>query len=135
MNGDRTTKEAAGLPESTHECPIDFDKAMENLGGERELFEEVLELFVQTIPQIRQDLETAIASKDASRLRLVAHGLKGSAANVCAESARQVAEQIEGMAKREDFTEVDKVFADLDTHLKRLEEYVKSSFPEGSSAS
>jgi len=135
MNGDHTTEEVAGSPESTHECPIDFDKAMENLGGERELFEEVLQLFVQTIPQIQQDLETAIASKDASRLRLVAHGLKGSAANVCAESARQVAEQIEGMAKREDFTEVDKAFADLDTHLKRLQEYVKSSFPEGSSAS
>jgi len=134
MDDDRTKKEAAAVPELTQGCPVDFDKAMENLGGERELFEEVLGLFVQTIPQIRQDLETAIASKDASRLRLVAHGLKGSAANVCAESTRRAAEQIEGMAKREDFTEIDKAFAVLDTHLKRLQEYVESSLPQGSAA-
>jgi HPt (histidine-containing phosphotransfer) domain-containing protein len=113
---------------------VDFTKAMENLGGERELFEEVLGLFVQTIPQIRKDLETAIAARDAARLRLVAHGLKGSAANVCAESARRAAEEIESMAKQEDFAEIDKVFAVLDAHLKRLQEYAESRSSQGSSA-
>ncbi|MGQ9650627.1 MAG: response regulator [Phycisphaerae bacterium] len=133
MKSESTSNETAGVPEPAHECPVDFNKAMENLGGERELFEEVLGLFVQTIPQIRKDLETAIAAKDAARLCLVAHGLKGSAANVCAESARRAAEEIEIMAKKEDFAEIDKVFAVLDAHLKRLQEYAESVYSQGSS--
>jgi PAS domain S-box-containing protein len=122
------------VPDNAGGCPVDLAKAMENLGGERELFDEVLGLFVQTIPQIVKDVESAIRSKDQTRLRLVAHGLKGSAANVCAESVRQLAEQIEGMAKQGDFSEVDGALGVLQDHLKRLQKYVESQAPGGSAS-
>jgi len=88
MNGQGSVKNAVNTPVVAGGCPVDLAKAMENLGGDRELFDEVLGLFVQTLPQVLKDVELAIKSQDAAKLRLVAHGLKGSAANVCAEPAR-----------------------------------------------
>jgi HPt (histidine-containing phosphotransfer) domain-containing protein len=132
MNGQDSVDSAANAPVAAGECPVDLNKAMENLGGDRELFDEVLGLFVQTLPQILREVESAIESRDAAKLRLVAHGLKGSAANVCAEPARQKAEEIEGMAKRQDFSQLDQAFAELEALLKQLQDYAASQAAESS---
>ena len=132
MNGQNSVEGAVNTPVPARECPVDLGKAMENLGGDRELFDEVLSLFAQTIPQVVEDVGSAIKSRDAARLRLVAHGLKGSAANVCAEPARRKAEEIEGMAKRGDFSQIEQAFAELEARLKELRGFVASQATEGS---
>ncbi len=126
MNGRDSVDNAVNTPVAAGGCPVDLNKAMENLGGDRELFDEVLGLFVQTFPQVLQDLELAIKSQDAAKLRLVAHGLKGSAANVCAELTRRKAEELEGMARQLDFSQMEQVFTELETLLKQLQEYAAS---------
>jgi two-component system sensor histidine kinase/response regulator len=123
--------EAAG---ASDRCPVDLAQAMDNLGGDRKLFDEVLAIFVRTIPALLEEVRSSIATRDVARLKLVAHGLKGSAANVCAEPARRAAEKLEALAKKEDFRSLDRTFGELEAHLKDLQKYVETLKSDGTPA-
>ena len=101
--------------------PVDIGRAMRNLGDDRELFDEVLDVFVSTIPSLLDELRSAMAEQDVSRLTNVAHGLKGSAANLCAEPTRQLAERLEMTAREHDFARVEGIFSELKTRLDELQ--------------
>ena len=103
--------------------PVDLETALDNLGGDRELYDEVFSIFLDNLPSMRAEFDWALSSRDATRLSRAAHSLKGSAANLCAEPTRGVAERIEEMAKREAFPEVESTLAELDRHLDRLQAY------------
>ena len=48
--------------------------------GEPEFLVEIIGLFLDTYPELRASIEESAARKDASKLRIAAHMLKGSLA-------------------------------------------------------
>ncbi len=75
--------EKANLLEIINSYPV-FDKRMslKNLSGNEKLFQEIVEMFNQSIPEQRQELEQAYALKDWAVLENIVHKIKGGACYV-----------------------------------------------------
>lgn len=73
----------------------DEEAALELMDGERELLEEVLDLFRESTAERVQSLSDALPANDLSALAAGAHSIKGAAANVAAERLRALATQLE----------------------------------------
>ncbi|MBN1343460.1 MAG: PAS domain S-box protein [Phycisphaerae bacterium] len=110
----------AAPPQLPDVPPIDVDAAMANLGGNRRILERVLDKLGEQIPVMLEDIRAAVSARDAAKLRIAAHSLKGAAANVCAEPTRHVAERLEAMGKRAVFEDVGTAFEELEARLGEL---------------
>jgi HPt (histidine-containing phosphotransfer) domain-containing protein len=85
----------AGVPAPP---PIDIDSLFERLGGDAELVVEVARLFLEDCPTQLASIAAAIDLRDAVRIRVAAHTLKGAAANLSATGLQQAAAHLEQLA-------------------------------------
>ncbi|UCE59809.1 MAG: response regulator [Phycisphaerales bacterium] len=115
-----------GDGESVPETPVDIQKALDQLGGDRELFDEVFAAFLDNMPKILAELQSAVNAGDAWQVQFAAHSLKGSASNVCAEPTRQAAQQIEHMGQQSKCEEARPLLGELQDHLVYLQEFAAS---------
>src|SRR5947209_20244814 len=65
---------------------LDEGDLLARLNGDTQLLNEVLELFLQQLPTMLANLRKAVSSNDPEEVRMAAHALKGSAANISAVS-------------------------------------------------
>jgi HPt (histidine-containing phosphotransfer) domain-containing protein len=106
--------------------PLDVDKALLLMGGDRDLFSEVLAAFVDNVPHLLSRLQTAARAGDARQLHTTAHGLKGGASAVAAEPIRSLAERIEGLGRTGDVSAAAEAIRQLEAEVARLQELVTS---------
>jgi len=81
------------------ESVLDLSTAMENLDGDAELLQEVVEIFLEMGPELLDELEAAVAAREVSDVDHLAHSLKGSASNFCAVKFVATAYEMEHLAK------------------------------------
>lgn len=107
------------------EIPI-YAKAdlLERLGGAEELIPRFMKLFYDGLDKSLPALEAAIASGDADKVRVAAHAIKGSAANIGAMQAREVAAAIELAAKSGDTSNASAGLQELKQRLEEFREVV-----------
>ena len=77
---------------------FDRDAFLERVMGDGELAREVCGAFLRDMPVQIAGLAEAMARGDAKRTELLAHGIKGAAANMGAEALREAAFRIEKIA-------------------------------------
>lgn len=118
-----TLQNSAGL---VNPVAMDIEKALLQLDGDRELLLEALGVFLETIPGLLEDVQSAAATTDAKRLEATAHSIKGAASMICAEPVRGVAEQLETMGQKGELMNVDVIVDDLCHRLDRLQEFADS---------
>ena len=109
--------------------PIDIQQAMTNLGGDRELFDEVLTVFLDSVPVLLSELHEACTKTDLKRLHAAAHSLKGSASNICAEPMRRIAAQLEEVGIRDEANSASSLLSELEKQLDRLRTFAASLEP------
>jgi len=99
-----------------------FDRrvALDRVGGDMLLLQELVELFVQDFPRLMQGIREALARKDTAKLGLTAHSLSGSLANLGALAAVDVSQRLEAMARAGDLTEAEETYSALEDQLRRL---------------
>tara|TARA_B100000674_G_scaffold481458_1_gene482270 strand:- start:176 stop:538 length:363 start_codon:yes stop_codon:yes gene_type:complete len=95
---------------------IDANELEKQLGSDNELLAQIVELFAETYPETFDDLEAAIAEKQAKSIRRHAHTLKGIVANLGAKSPAQRAFEIETMSRDNNLEGIE----DKCAHLKEL---------------
>jgi two-component system, sensor histidine kinase and response regulator len=78
---------------------IDRELALDRLGGDEELWNEISKLFVQECPQMLRQLQAAVAAGDAHALMETAHSLKGSLGTLGAEDGALLALDLEMMGR------------------------------------
>ncbi|NML16400.1 CHASE domain-containing protein [Azohydromonas caseinilytica] len=86
---------AAPSEASSGTALYDRAQAVELLGGDEGLFDEVAGMFVAHAEAERQALRDAVAAGDLERLGRAAHGIKGSAATVGAAATSELASLLE----------------------------------------
>jgi HPt (histidine-containing phosphotransfer) domain-containing protein len=97
---------------STSGKPIlDVDGALSRVEGDRELYEEILNIYVEDTPQQLSEIAQAFQRQDRKVVERAAHSLKSSSANVGAESVRAVALELESAAKIREWPELDELVA------------------------
>jgi two-component system sensor histidine kinase/response regulator len=83
---------------------IDQAGLLEQFEGDRDLINEIAQLFCEEGPNRLAAMRRALAQGDAPALVLAAHSLKGSATNFCARGAAAVARDLEILARGGDLS-------------------------------
>jgi len=107
-----------------------FDRSvlLGRLGGDEELFDEVISVFMKDAPVQLEQLRQALKDNDAERVRRQAHRIKGASANIGAQALSDLAFEIETAGKdakldvalplvgklEEDFEKLGSVLSDID---------------------
>ncbi|NLX12605.1 MAG: response regulator [Phycisphaerales bacterium] len=105
-------------------APIDIPTALDNLAGNQRILARVVDLFQSNVGKTLGELEAAYRAGDAALLKVTAHGLKGAAANICAESIRRTAECLEQQAAENQLDEVEELIGLLARHVDELCQYL-----------
>ena len=103
-----------------------IENVLERLGGDEELLAEVVELFIDEVPDILCSLEEAIKNGDWENARKLAHTLKGSSSNIGAERFASLALELEKTSKDQDSSRAVEAFQLLKDEFSAVEEFVNN---------
>ena len=99
---------------------LNLAAALERVGGDQELLEEVAQLFLDTSPDLLTEIGRAVVARDARALERSAHTLKGSVGNFGADAAFQAALRLEKIGRSGDLMGVDEAYRALEAEMERL---------------
>jgi HPt (histidine-containing phosphotransfer) domain-containing protein len=100
---------------------LDRAVALERVGGDSELLQEMAQLFLQEYPSQLEAVRAAVRERDAKALERSAHSLKGSVGNFGAAAAQDAALRLEMLGRRGELVEVDQALVHLEVVLDLLE--------------
>ena len=100
---------------------------MAALPGQKRLARRLVEKFLAQAGADLQELEAAIRASDATRIRLVAHRLKGAAANVSAEAVRECASRLEVLGRNGTLAPAPELHLQLRAHLETVKAATQSN--------
>src|SRR2546426_381362 len=100
---------------------FDHTTVLARLGGDEELLQEVMALYLDECPRLLEEVRGAMDGQDAARLRRAAHSLKGATSNFSTGVAYQAAAQLEMRGATPDLARAETDFQVLATALSRLQ--------------
>jgi two-component system, sensor histidine kinase and response regulator len=99
---------------------LDKAVALERVGGDMELLQEMAQLYLEEYPSQMQALRAAVQTRDAKGVERAAHSLKGSVGNFGAAAAQSAALTVEMMGRHDDLAQLDSAFRLLEEALTDL---------------
>jgi HPt (histidine-containing phosphotransfer) domain-containing protein len=107
---------------------LDVKGVLERLEGDRELFEELVQLFADECPKSMAEIRAALDMADFVLLQRLAHTLKGSSASMGAMSVHHMALDLEMSARARDLPKSRDLVEDLQNEIGRLMPELKAIF-------
>jgi two-component system, sensor histidine kinase and response regulator len=118
---------ALGAEENTEgqdsgSLPVIFDAVamVRNIGGDRELMEELVDLFLQRYQAMLEGIRAALADGDRQAVEQAAHLLKGTASNLCASEVVSSAGQLEALGRLGTLVEGPILYVQIEKAVLRL---------------
>ncbi len=99
---------------------IDMNDTMERLGGDKELLDELLQVFMEEAPLKIADLELAMKTADYDLAMKRAHALKGSSAAVGAFLSRDLCFELEKASRAKDLQKMQNDLNNVKTEINAL---------------
>ncbi|HWB11529.1 MAG TPA: response regulator [Pirellulales bacterium] len=109
--------------------PLDSESLIDRFMGDWDFVQVILDKFDQQIGTDLEQLEQALVEHNAERAALLAHRIKGAAANVSAVEVSRLAAELEGMGRAADLSQADDRLRRLKVECQRLNEYVQHELP------
>jgi len=106
--------------EAAPEAGFDFTVALNYVGGDRVLLDELLGIFVEEAPLRMKAIQRAIAAGEAAELTREAHTIKGALKVIGATTAAGLAQGLEALGRDGNTSEADKLAVALERELDRL---------------
>ncbi len=100
---------------------LNFGSLLIRLGDDIELVNEILHLFIDTIPEQVEVLKSAVEEKSAELIQYTAHTLKGSAGNISAEKLAATASILEIAGKENNIKSSESLLSILLEEYEELE--------------
>ena len=99
-----------------------FDRSalLERVGGDKDLLNEIIAMFIEDIPVQLEELKQGIKENDAAVMRGQGHKIKGASATVGAEAMRQAAHEIELAGTHGKLDSAPGLVAKLEQEFERL---------------
>lgn len=101
---------------------LNLAMALERVGGDRELLEEVAQLFLDDYPNSIAEIRTALDAGDPKGVERGAHTLKGAVSNFGADSVVETALALEMAGRNGDLSTAPEEFLRLNERLSALHE-------------
>ena len=113
---------------------FDFEGALKRLGGDRELFREIVLFFFEDSPGLLNKLRCGLRDQNPSVVERSAHALKGMAANFDAHRAVEAALHVETLGASGDLTKAPVAIEGLEEEINILKialtPYLNPGHPE-----
>jgi two-component system, sensor histidine kinase and response regulator len=111
------------------ESSYDYEGTLERLGGDAELFVDLIRFFLDDAAALLSRMEAALESKDARAVELAAHSLKGLCSNFGARRAVAAAYAIEESARAGKLGDVPESCAQFKGAVAQLTEALRRRLP------
>ncbi|MFQ5515831.1 MAG: Hpt domain-containing protein [Myxococcota bacterium] len=105
---------------------LDRDDFLQRVEGDMELARDLVELFLEDLPERMSDLRQALAGSNLELVHERAHSLKGSIANFSAHPAFEAARDLDELARSGIREGLDEAFARLENELQRAQRELKN---------
>jgi signal transduction histidine kinase/DNA-binding response OmpR family regulator/HPt (histidine-containing phosphotransfer) domain-containing protein len=99
---------------------FDADRMLVNIGGDPDLFKQLLDMFLERYPVMLCEIHEALRTQDGPRLERAAHTMKGTAGNLCAAEIIVIAGQLESMGRLGKLEEAPDLFQVLERKVGAL---------------
>ena len=106
--------------ETTSEHIFDKEGTLTRLGGDQELFLDMIDFFAEDGPALIAEIRSGFESGDIEVVSRGAHSLKGLAANFGAQRAMEAARAVEQSAKAGDMNQALERSQELEPEINRL---------------
>lgn len=102
--------------------PKAFDEQalLERLEGDREAFDEIVELFCEQVPVMMKDVRLALQAEEWERLARLSHSLKGASANFGAYALADLAEEMERIANAPDPVKLEETLSAMEVEFRAV---------------
>ena len=111
------------------ESSYDYEGSLERLGGDAELFVDLVRFFLEDAAMLVARMETALEAKDARAVELAAHSLKGLCSNFGARRAVAAAYAIEESARAGKLADAPESCAQFKGAVAQLTEDLRRRLP------
>ncbi|MYK97298.1 MAG: response regulator [Gemmatimonadetes bacterium] len=112
--------ESSSFAASPESAPVDWEKAVAQVGGDVAVVAELAGLFLAECPKLETGIREAVDGGNAADLRRHAHTLKGSAGVFKAETVVDAAQRLEKMGRDGDMDNAEAALSALALELDRL---------------
>lgn len=102
---------------------IDLKDFMERVQDDKELLLELLDIFQEDFIGKRQALDEAVNAKDITKIKELAHSLKGASGNISAKDMHANFLKIEIAAKSDDVVQAATILKDVDVQFAQIKEF------------
>jgi len=130
VNSDDLYYALGAVREMTHDKPGEQDilrddirEMLQRVEGNTGLLEELLEMFFPDFHKDIADMKESLGNRDAKKLAVTAHGLKGELGNLGMKSAFNTACELEKQAKENNLEEVPPLLDLLESEVKCFEKF------------
>ncbi len=110
------------VSEFKNEPVIDYDTALENAGGDREIFVAVCASALQEVPRLSPGLIKAIDQGQLQEAQRLAHTIKGAARVIAGVKTMKIAEKIESDMGKQDAQSARSSLSDLADAINELKQ-------------
>ena len=102
--------------------PMIFDTTtmLRNIGGDRELLDQLIVLFLQRYQPMLENIRIALAGQDQRAIEQAAHLLKGTAGNLCAPEVVLAAGRLEALGRLGTLLDAPIIYTQIEVAVVRL---------------
>ncbi|MCK5579781.1 MAG: Hpt domain-containing protein [Candidatus Omnitrophica bacterium] len=101
---------------------IDLDEVMERVQDDRELLEELLEIFEEDHQEKISLLKGVVEEGGFEQIKDITHSMKGAAGNISAKAIYSTCARIEQMAAKRDINEIKECVSVLEEQFRAFRE-------------
>jgi CheY-like chemotaxis protein len=107
-------------PDEPSEAVFDRQAVLERVDGDKELLQEIVDLFLAEAPELLSTIRESIACRDSITLEHVAHSLKGTVSSLGAGAAREAALRLEIVGRSGDLQNAEVARVELEREITSL---------------
>ena len=126
---------SSGRADKPDKRVFDPDIALQRMGGDLELLNEIKGMIIELSPRWLTELQDCLDHGDTTSVRRLSHSLKNSADNVGGQAASEILFQLESLAAQGDLTSAGALFPEAKLSMQELIETLQQSISEHSRSS
>jgi len=109
---------------------IDWNSMLDQFDGDKAFCQDIIQLSLQTTLESLGNLRKAYEKMDTERIRFEAHTIKGILSNSFAIESYEAASQLESAAKKNDLSQIQSNFQQLETEIETFKQHCEKNYLE-----
>ncbi|MGH9648930.1 MAG: response regulator, partial [Terriglobales bacterium] len=110
---------------------LDFEEVLDQLGGDKELLRELVELFLKNSPKTLATLRTGVQTRSARDVQAAAHSLKGTLGHLAAREAVATAEELESRGREGNLEGTEQMLQRLERQIGETQRQLAAFLRDG----